>query len=302
MGEAWSAPADLDAIRESLLTWYEKHRRSLPWRGISDPYRIMVAEVMSQQTQLDRVIDPYNAFIERWPTAAALSAAEQSAVVAFWSNHALGYNSRARYLCEAATMVVEEWDGTFPESPAELQELPGVGPYTANAIASFAFNAGDAVVDTNVKRVLYRAFGVPDDRKTFERAANTLLPPEKSGIWNNAIMELGGLACEPTPRCDERACPWRQWCGAYRTGDFTAPDVPSQPSFDGSRRQYRGRIVRALAADGPMTPGELGPRIRVDYGSDGAGWSWLLDILADLEAEGLVTVEEAPEPRVTLAE
>jgi A/G-specific adenine glycosylase len=184
--------------------------------------------------------------------------------------------------------VLEEFDGEFPTTPAELQELMGVGPYTANAVASFAFNNGEAVVDTNVKRVLYRAFDVPDD-DAFEQAAGELLPLGESRRWNNAIMELGGVACRTTPRCDAADCPWREWCDAYATGDFTAPDVPTQPPFEGSRRQMRGRVVGALREHGTLTLDELGPRVRVDYSPDGEhGQEWLADLLEDLQQDGLV--------------
>jgi A/G-specific adenine glycosylase len=292
-------PADLDAVRASLREWYREEHRSFPWRETTDPYRILVSEVMSQQTQLDRVVDAWRAFLEEWPTVEALAEADRSDVVGFWTEHSLGYNNRAKYLHEAAQQVVTEHDGTFPETPAELSELMGVGPYTANAVASFAFNNGGAVVDTNVKRVLYRAFDVPDDEATFEAVAAALLPDDDSRIWNNAIMELGGVACEKKPRCDEAGCPWREWCGAYETGDFTAPDVPTQPEFEGSRRQMRGRVIAALKEHGELAIDELGPRIRVDYVPDGDhGRAWLLELLSDLEADGLVTVRERSDDHV----
>ncbi len=292
MGTDGALPDDLDAVRDDLCEWYLEDHRSLPWRETTDPYRILVAEVMSQQTQLERVIDPFEAFIERWPTVETLASAELAAVVSFWSEWALGYNARARYLHETAGIVVTDHDAVFPTDPEGLQTLPGVGPYTANAVASFAFNAGDAVVDTNVKRILYRAFGVPDEAPEFTRVANELMPPDQSRVWNNAIMELGGVACQSTPRCDEAACPLRRWCQAYRTGDFTAPDVPTQPSFDGSRRQYRGRIIRRLATTNGIPLDRLGPAIRVDYGTDGADREWLEGIITDLESDGLVRQEQ----------
>jgi A/G-specific adenine glycosylase len=287
------ADADLPAVREALVAWYEADHRSFPWRETTDPYEILVSEVMSQQTQLGRVVDAWEAFVDRWPTVDALAEAERGAVVAFWSDHSLGYNNRAKYLHEAAGQVIEEYGGEFPRDPETLQELMGVGPYTANAVASFAFDNGDAVVDTNVKRVLHRAFGVPDDDAAFERAAGRLMPAGESRRWNNAIMELGGVACEATPRCDEAACPWREHCQAYASGDFTAPDVPEQPEFEGSRRQMRGRVVGALGDAAELELDALGPRVRVDYVPDGDhGREWLRDLLADLEADGLVAVEE----------
>ncbi len=284
-------PEDLKATREALVEWYETDHRAFPWRETTDPYQILVSEVMSQQTQLNRVVDAYEDFIGRWPTPESLADADRAAVVAFWSDHALGYNNRARYLHEAARQIVEEYDGVFPREPETLEELMGVGPYTANAVASFAFNSGEAVVDTNVRRVLYRAFGVPDDDDAFETAAATLMPAGESRVWNNAIMELGGVACTPTPDCDGAACPWRRWCQAYETGDFTAPDVPSQPEFEGSRRQFRGRVVRVLGEYGELPLDDLGPRVRVDYGGD-HGREWLRELLTDLAADGLVEVEE----------
>ena len=292
---ALPADIDLDAVRDALVSWYEDDHRPFPWRQTDDPYEILVSEVMSQQTQLDRVVNAWEAFIERWPTVAALANADRAAVVGFWTDHSLGYNNRAKYLHEAANQVVDDYGGEFPQSPDELSELMGVGPYTANAVASFAFNNGNAVVDTNVKRVCYRAFGEihNTDDPDYETVANTLMPPGESRIWNNAIMELGGVACQKTPRCDEEGCPWREWCHAYQTGDFTAPDVPTQPSFEGSRRQFRGRIVRLLGEHDEMDLDTLGHRIRVDYTSDGEhGREWLRGLLSDLADDGLVQTEE----------
>jgi A/G-specific adenine glycosylase len=284
---------DVAAVRESLVEWYEADHRSFPWRETSDAYEIHVCEVMSQQTQLGRVVEAWHDFLDEWPTVDALAAADRADVVAFWSNHSLGYNNRAGYLHEAARQVVEEYGGAYPETPAELSELMGVGPYTANAVASFAFDAGDAVVDTNVKRVLYRAFDVPDEDDAFEEVARTLMPEGESRVWNNAIMELGGVACGKTPRCDEAGCPWRRSCHAYETGDFTAPDVSTQPSFEGSRRQFRGRIIRTLSKYDELALDELGPRVRVDYDPAGEyGRKWLEELLSDLAGDGLVDLTE----------
>ena len=286
------AEVSLDDVRAALVAWYDDDHRSFPWRETTDPYEILVSEVMSQQTQLGRVVDAWEAFTDRWPTTAALAAADRADVVGFWTDHSLGYNNRAKYLHEAAQQVEAEFDGEFPTDPDGLSELMGVGPYTANAVASFAFNNGDAVVDTNVKRVLYRAFDVPDDDTAFERAAGELLPAGESRVWNNAIMELGGVACEQTPSCDAAGCPWREWCSAYASGDFTAPDVPTQPEFEGSRRQMRGRVISTLKEYDELRLDELGPRVRVDYVPDGEyGQEWLRGLLADLEQDGLVTVD-----------
>ena len=256
---------DVETARGRLRSWYRANRREFPWRETTDPYPILVSEVMSQQTQLDRIVEPWEEFLGRWPTVGALAGADRADVVAFWSEQRLGYNNRARYLHEAAGQIVDEFDGEFP----------------------------DAVVDTNVKRVLHRAFGVPDDDAAFEAAANELMPSGESREWNNAIMELGGTVCGKQPRCDEAPCPWRGSCDAYESGDFTAPDVPTQPSFEGSRRQFRGRVVRALGEHGEQAIDELGPRVRVDYTPDGEhGREWLRGLVDDLVDDGLVEVDE----------
>lgn len=288
---------DTEAIQTTLIEWYQSNHRDFPWRETTDPYRVLVSEVMSQQTQLERVVDAWEDFIDRWPTVESLASAERSEVVAFWSTHRLGYNNRARYLHEAATQVLDTYDGEFPETPSELENLMGVGPYTANAVASFAFNNGNAVVDTNVKRVLYRLLaGVreTDDEggdPPYSELADAVMPADTSRTWNNAIMELGGTVCESTPRCDEGGCPWRPHCYAYETGDFTAPDVPTQPAFEGSRRQFRGRIVRALGEHDELELDVLGPKIRVDYTPDGDhGREWLRGILSDLADDEIVEV------------
>jgi len=292
-------PNDVQSVQNALVDWYEADHRDYPWRRTEDPYEILVSEVMSQQTQLDRVVAAWEDFLERWPAVGDLAAADRGDVVGFWTDHSLGYNNRAKYLHEAARQVTDEFGGEWPRDPDGLSELMGVGPYTANAVASFAFNNGNAVVDTNVKRVLYRAFDVPDDDAAFEETAQRLMPAGESEVWNNAIMELGGVACEKTPDCDGAQCPWREWCHAYQTGDFTAPDVPTQPEFEGSRRQMRGRVISVLNEYDELALDELGPRIRVDYAPDGEhGREWLRGVLSDLEADGLVTLTDGAETTV----
>ena len=293
-------PHEVQPTQEALIDWYERDHRQFPWRETTEPYPVLVSEVMSQQTQLDRVVSAWRDFLDTWPSIEDLAASQQGAVVAFWSDHSLGYNNRAKYLHEASTQVVDEYNGVFPTSPDELQELMGVGPYTANAVASFAFNDGEAVVDTNVKRVLYRAFGVDDDDDEFKRVAEALMPAGQSRVWNNAIMELGGVACRSKPRCNEQGCPWREWCHAYETGDFTAPDVPEQPEFEGSRRQFRGRVIRVLGEYDELSLANLGPRVRVDYGGE-HGADWLRGLLEDLAEDGLVEIDDSSDgPRVSL--
>ncbi|QZA89185.1 A/G-specific adenine glycosylase [Salinarchaeum sp. IM2453] len=295
MEETIDLDVDVGRIQQELLRWYEENHREFPWRNTTDPYKILVSEVMSQQTQLSRVETAWKAFIDRWPSVNALANTEQAAVVQFWTEQKLGYNNRAKYLHTAAQQVVEDYNGEIPESPEELESLTGVGPYTANAVASFAFNNGNAAIDTNVRRVLYRAYSDPkqEEEPPYEVLANTLLPANNSREWNNAIMELGSEVCNKTPRCDRGPCPWRWWCTAYATGDFTAPDVPTQPSFEGSRRQFRGRVIRALGEHETIAIDKLGSIVRVDYTPEGEyGREWLQGLLDDLKEDELIEQKE----------
>ena len=286
MQPPWADPDILAAMRDGLLAWYEEHHRAFPWRETTDPYPILVCEVMSQQTQLDRVEPAYEAFLHRWPTVGDLAASSTDAVVRFWITHALGYNRRARFLHAAAVQIIEEFDGVVPRDPGRLQSLPGVGPYTASAVAAFAYNAPAAVLDTNVRRVLHR-LGPPDPARDDAAVADRLLPPGAARAWNNAVMELGSQACAPTPRCDAAACPLRQWCHAYQTGDFSTPATPAQPTFEGSRRQLRGQIVNILATEGPQAAAALRAALR-DRDLEPADDRRLDAALASLERDALI--------------
>lgn len=291
-GEAHTHSQNIEQLQTALVSWYESDHRSFPWRDTDDPYAILVSEVMSQQTQLSRVVEPYRDFLDRWPTVGSLATDEQSAVVQFWSAHSLGYNNRAQYLHTAANQVIDEFNGEFPRDPDELESLMGVGPYTANAVASFAFNSGNAVIDTNVKRVLYRLFDVEDEDSVYAEQAQRLMPLNQSRVWNNAMMELGAVACQKQPRCDTAGCPWRGQCQAYRKGDFSAPDVQSQTAFEGSRRQMRGRVIATLGEYEELPLEKLGPRIRVDYANDGQyDREWLRNLVMDLADDGLVVIK-----------
>ncbi len=237
------------AVRaEALAGWYGGHRRDLPWRGRTDPYEVLVAEVMLQQTQAPRVATRYEDFLARFPTAAALAEASLTEALAAWSG--LGYNSRARRLREAAQRVVA--DG-WPRTVAGLRELPGVGPYTAAAVACFAFGAEVAAPDTNARRVLSRWRGEAlGGRKLVEAAdAERAVAPVGAADWNQAIMDLGATVCTPRlPRCGE--CPVASWC----TGPEGYVPPRPQPRFAGSDRQVRGALLRALLAGAePTTAG-----------------------------------------------
>jgi A/G-specific adenine glycosylase len=208
---------------DGLLTWYRRERRDLPWRRTLDPYAILVAEVMLQQTQVARVVPRYEAWLERWPTAEALAEAPLADVLRAWVG--LGYNRRAVRLWEAARVVAREgW-------PSSLQELPGVGPYTAAAVGSFAFDRQEVAVDTNVRRL-------------FARLGRALVPPPgRAAEFNQATMELGATVCTArAPRCG--ACPLAGGCG----GPGAEARGRGQGRFEGSNRWVRGRVVAALAA------------------------------------------------------
>jgi len=219
----------------ALLGWYAEHGRDLPWRHTTDPYAILVSEVMLQQTQVDRVIPYYQRFLAKWPTVNALAAADFADVMRMWSG--LGYNSRAKRLLDAARVVA---DTGWPSAPESLAELPGVGPYTAAAVASFAYGERVAAVDTNTKRVLSRWHGEMLQQASLQAAANADVTDD-AAAWNQAIMDLGAMVCAPhRPRCD--MCPVAEWCAGPDT--YQAPRPQSR--FAGSVRQVRGALVRKL--------------------------------------------------------
>jgi A/G-specific adenine glycosylase len=234
--------ADAASIRGAVLAWYALERRDFPWRGATDPYPVLVSEVMLQQTQASRVAERFPRFLRRFPDIEALAAAPAAAVLAEWSG--LGYNRRALALQSAASIVAS--DG-WPRDVAGLQRLPGVGPYTARAIASLAFGTPVGVVDTNVRRWLLRRFVAPDDPTALQALADALAAPGRGGevaAWTHASMELGASVCRSrSPRCD--ACPIADGCPSRGTDVRVA--VPRQPDLRGSTRAYRGALLRALA-------------------------------------------------------
>jgi A/G-specific adenine glycosylase len=208
-------PANALRFRRRLLAWYTRHQRDLPWRRTRDPYAILVSEIMLQQTQVARVEDYWKRFVGRYPTVADLAAASADAVHESWAG--LGYYARARNLHAAARAVVRDHDGALPSSPEALRKLPGIGRYTAAAVASIAFGADVGTVDTNVARVLGRVFRIRGAVKSAARAKRTwrlvdaLVPPGRAGDWNQALMDLGATICTARgPRC--RACPVATAC------------------------------------------------------------------------------------------
>lgn len=215
---------DTEWFSSLLAEWYAEHARTLPWRGIEDPYRIWVSEIILQQTRVAQGLDYYLRFIKSFPSVEALAAAEEEQVLALWQG--LGYYSRARLMHEAARRIVRL--GHFPSTLSEIRTLPGVGPYTAAAILSFAFKQPFAVVDGNVCRVLARIFGLDissttgKGKKTFQGLADMLLDHRHPAEHNQAMMDFGALCCTPlAPQCEN--CPFSSRCVAYtqrRVADY----------------------------------------------------------------------------------
>lgn len=212
------------AFRRALLAWYLDSRRDLPWRHTRDPYRIWVSETMLQQTRVETVIERYRLFLEAFPTIEELADADEAAVTAAWSG--LGYYRRARALHAAARCVVREHRGVVPDSADVLEELPGIGRYTARAVASIAFDRPVAVVDGNVARVVSRLFAIPSPRPArIQEIADRMLATKRPGDWNQAMMELGATICVPArPRCED--CPVRRYCAARAAG--SVEEIPAQ--------------------------------------------------------------------------
>ena len=268
----------LARVRASLLTWYAAAHRDFPWRHTSDPYAVLVSEVMLQQTQASRVAERFPLFMSRFPTAAALASATEADVLSAWSG--LGYNRRALAVRRAAGEVAAHG---WPQEVAALQRLPGIGPYTARAVASLAFGEPVGVVDTNVRRWLVRRFGVAANgpRRELQDLADALAQAgdrADAAPWTHATMEFGAAICRPrAPRCSD--CPIADGCPS-RGLDRQVP-VPRQAAFAGSDRAHRGAVLRALTAagDGSITVAAARRLVpRQAYGR----------VIAGLERDGLL--------------
>lgn len=298
----------LGTVRTGLLEWFRRHGRDLPWRHTRDPYRVLVSEVMLQQTQVDRVIPYYAAFLDRFPTVEALANAPTAEVIRLWSG--LGYNRRAVNLQRTARHVAMELGGIFPRDAQGLRDLPGIGPYTAGAIAAFAFEQDAAFVDTNMRRVLHRLFigsDVPTPTAS-ERAivgiAAAALPPGHGWEWNQALIEFGALHCTARkPLCV--VCPLQAVCAAYPAVLSDLATLPKgvrlkrEPPFAGSSRFYRGRVIETLRELPDHDPEgidlvALGSRVRPDFTPGDA--PWLYEVVRGLEKDGLALVAEERPP------
>ena len=222
-----------------IVKWYLENRRPLPWRETTDAYKIWLSEVILQQTRVIQGLPYYQQFAKMYPTVKRLAAAPEQEVLRLWQG--LGYYTRARNLHKCAKAVAEHHNASFPRSSAELGKLPGIGHYTAAAIASFAFGEPVAVLDGNVFRVLSRIFGIatpinsPEGRRQFSLLANELIPEKDPGIHNQAVMEFGALFCTPkNPQCTE--CPFKNTCVAFAQSMVTL--LPVKTKGKKSRKRY----------------------------------------------------------------
>ena len=273
--------AERRRFQRALLSWYRPRARPLRLRATHDPWAILVAEVMSQQTQIARVDEAWVSFMARFPTPRALAEASPAEVVRAWAG--LGYNKRALALQRAAGVIEAEHSGRVPAEIAALEALPGVGPYTARAVASVAYGVAVAAVDTNVRRVLSRISALPLGAAALQSMADQLVPHAEPGTWTHASIELGATVCRVrSPLCDE--CPISVWCAsAGRVGQQVRRPAAMPPlRFEATTRWLRGRIVARLrdVRDGGWTT------LPDTIGEHGAG---AVDAMLDaLERDGLL--------------
>ena len=262
---------DQATVRGALLDWYDAHRRTLVWRsgpgqGRPDPYRVWLSEVMLQQTTTPHATPYFLAFTQRWPTVIDLAAADDGEVMAAWAG--LGYYARARNLLACARVVARGHGGVFPDTEAGLLALPGIGAYTAAAIAAIAFDRPANVVDGNVERVMARLFAVgtplPTARPELRRLAGTLVEDHRPGDWAQALMDLGATVCRPgRPLCDR--CPLTGWCGGFRFGQperyplkAAKAERPRRYGVAWVLRDDRGRVAVVRRPDKGLLGGMLG--------------------------------------------
>ncbi len=261
---------DKQAFQQKILVWYEKNKRDLPWRKTINPYHIMVSEIMLQQTQVDRVIPKYEAFLKAFPTIQNLAEAPTSQVLELWSG--LGYNSRAIRLQEAAKVICKRYEGQVPKNRDALMNLPGIGPYTSNAILSFAHNLSFPCIDTNIRRIILHELKLSEStsQEKLYVLAESLIPENRSRDWHNALMDYGSSILT-----------------ARKTG---IKSLTTQSKFLHSRRWYRGQILKMLVKEKETTVQKIAQQLEKSSAE-------IEDILEELVKAKLVSVEQE---RITL--
>ena len=283
-------------IRRAILQWYKRQGRTLPWRNITSPYRILLSEIMLQQTQVSRVLVKYPEFVHRFPTLHSLARARQRDVVLAWQG--MGYNNRAVRLHAFARAIVEKHRGRIPNDFETLIALPGIGRYTANALLSSAFGEQLPIVDVNVQRVLSRIFWRMNStaamRSTTEiwMRAEQILPKGNAYNWNQALMDLGASVCTArVPRCED--CPVARFCSSrvgMKQAGVSRPK--SEPSRDGiPNRMFRGRIIerlRQLSETESVRADFLGKAIHPGFSKEHE--PWFRKLLSDLQDDGLIRI------------
>jgi A/G-specific adenine glycosylase len=281
-----------DLLHRTVIEWFDDHARDLPWRTDREPWAVLVSEFMLQQTPVARVLPVYVEWMRRWPTPAALAESTTGDAVRAWGR--LGYPRRALRLHATAVAIVERHGGSVPADPSELLELPGVGSYTAAAIASFAFDGRHPVLDTNVRRLFARVvdgreFPAPAPTVAERQAAEALLPQAEAHRWAAATMELGALVCTArSPRCAD--CPITELCAWHQAGRPVQASRPrrGQP-WTGTDRQVRGKLLAVLrSADGPVPSSTLDAAWPDAAQRERCLDSLLDDGLAELSSDGRV--------------
>ena len=252
---------DIDLFREKVFDFYSQNRRAFPWRDTTDRYAVMISEIMLQQTQAERVAPRFDAWLKSFPDISHLASAPLREVLALWSG--LGYNSRALRLHRCASLIVDCYDGVVPSQPELLKRLPGIGAYTSRSIPVFADNLDVAAVDTNIRRIIIHEFTLPEDISAtrLQEVADTLLPLGQSRQWHNALMDYGALLLT-----------------SKRTG---IRPLTRQSTFKGSRRWYRGQLIKQLVQSEELFLEEIEEKY--------ADCPWKLDeIIGELIQEGLI--------------
>jgi len=262
---------------KTLFRWHKTHYRDMPWRRTHDPYRILVSEIMLQQTQVDRVRTKYVEFLKKFPSARSLARASLGDVLREWSG--LGYNRRARYLHECAKQVVREYDGKFPDDFGELKKLPGIGLSTAGALLAFSFAKDEPMIDTNIRRILARTFfkkSIPSDKELYD-FAKKIIPKGKGRAWNYAMLDLGATRC--TARNHSKRCPLMKLHGPVDDFVYKKP----QKKFAGSNRFYRGQILQLLMKLGSLRLSKLARELNISEKA-------VHELTSDLKRERLIVL------------